>query len=91
MKPLKPGMFYEAYEAKLPLHCLCLEYGRPQDAWIDDEVGHHFLKCFSQWSRWTMTVDLYLKESSFKSQLPKEQCEEVYQWMCDQLKIHHSS
>jgi hypothetical protein len=38
-----------------------------------------------------MTVDLYLKESPLSTETPKEHCNEVYQWMHEQLKIHHLS
>ena len=90
MKPLKPGMFYEAYEAQLPLHCLCLEYTNPDDAWVDDDgFGNHFLNRFSRWSTQVMTVDIYIKEDPLLSETPKEQCLEAHQWMCEQLETHH--
>lgn len=92
MKPLKPGMFYEAHEAQLPLYCLCLEYTQPDDAWIDDQsLGSHFLNRFSRYSTQSMTVDLYLKKEPLHSENPKDQCLEAHQWMSNQLKIHHST
>ena len=92
MKPLKPGMFHEAYQGQLPLQCMCIEYGKPEDAWIDDDdFGTHFFKHFSKWSTQVMKVDIYLKQNSLQETTPKKQCVEVHQWMVEQLEIHHSS
>jgi len=47
---LKPGMFYVAADAGIPVIPVALEYQRPEDAWIgDDTFLPHFLKTFSNW------------------------------------------
>ncbi len=46
---LKPGMFFIAAEAGIPILPVALEYERIEDAWVgDDTFMPHFLKTFGQ-------------------------------------------
>lgn len=58
---LKPGMFHEAEDAKLPVHCAFLEYDHPEAAWVGAEgIGPHFFRHFG---RWASPVTVTFKQS----------------------------
>lgn len=47
--PLKPGMFYEAAEAGLPIQLISLEFERDEHAWVGDTpLWPHFVSVFGQ-------------------------------------------